>query len=78
MELLQRIFPLSFGKKDLAGLIITILIYLVVGAVLGAVVAFLTKIPIIGFIFALIGSLIGIYIFAGLVILILVYLNLLR
>jgi hypothetical protein len=78
MELLQRIFPLSFGKKDLAGLIITILIYLVVGAVLGAVVALLTKIPIIGFIFALIGSLIGIYIFAGLVILILVYLNLLR
>jgi hypothetical protein len=78
MELLQRIFPLSFGKKDLAGLIITILIYLVVGAVLGAVVALLAKIPIIGFIFALIGSLIGIYIFAGLVILILVYLNLLR
>ena len=66
MDLLKKIFPFSFiPKKDLATLIIYVLVYLVAGAIGASIVGFLAGLPIIGFIFALIGSLIGIYSIAG-------------
>ena len=49
MDALKKFFPLSFKyTKDVANLIIGIIIYLVVGAVAGILIGVLALIPIIG------------------------------
>ena len=78
MELLRAIFPVSYKSKDVAGLIISILIYLVAGAVLGGVLGFLATLWLVGWLFGIIGSLVGIYCTAGIVISVLVFLNILK
>ena len=79
MDMLKKCFPLSFKYTDsAANLIIGILIYLVAGAVAGAVIGLLAGIPIIGFVFGLIGSLLGIYVTAGIVIQVLVFCKVLK
>ena len=79
MDLLKKVFPFSFAaKKDLATLIIHILIYLVAGLIGGCIVGFLAKLPIIGFIFGLVGSLISIYGIAGIVLSCLDYFKILK
>lgn len=79
MDLLKKLFPVSFKFADsVANLIIGILIYLVGGAIAGAVIGFLSGIAVIGFVFALVGSLLGIYCLAGIVIEVLVFLDILK
>ncbi len=81
METLKKIFPLSFKRTDTAGsLIVGILLYLVVGIVAGVVIGIaglLTGIPVVGFILALVlrllGSIVDLYVLAGIVIQILVF-----
>ena len=68
MELLKKIFPFSFAKKDgVGGLIINVLIQLVVGIVIGFVIGILAKIPVVGLIVGLVGALIDLYVLAGIV-----------
>lgn len=78
MEILKKIFPLSFRATDMAQLIIYCLIYIVVGTVLGFLIGILAKIPILGLIFTLVSSLVEIYIVAGLIILFLYYFKILK
>ena len=79
MDMLKQLFPISFKyTKDLANLIIGILIYIVVGAVIGFLIGILVNIPIIGIIFSIVGTLVEIYNIAGIVILILVFLKVLK
>ncbi len=78
METLKKLFPLSFQAKDVSQLIIYCLIYLAGGIILGFVIGLLTRIPFLGYIFALISSLAGLYITAGLVILFLHYFKVLK
>jgi len=79
MDILKKIFPLSWAfTKDVANLIIGILIYVVGGAIAGAIIGLLAAIPVIGIIFGLVGSLIGIYSLAGIVIQILVFTKVLK
>lgn len=79
MDTLKKIFPLSFKFVDsVANLIIGILIYLIGDIVAGAVIGLLAKLPLIGILFGLVGSLIGLYCLAGIVILVLVYLKVLK
>ena len=82
METLKKIFPLSWKyTKDVANLIIGIILYVVVGIVAGALIALSTLligwIPVIGWLVAwalgVVGSLIGVYVLAGIVIQILVF-----
>ena len=74
MELLKKIFPLSWKyTQDITNLIIGILIYVVGGAIAGAIIGILGQIPIIGFIFGLVGAVVGLYAFAGIVLQILIY-----
>ena len=66
MDMLKKIFPLSFQHKaDVAALVINVLIQLVVSAVAGWIVGIVAAIPLIGFIFGLVGSLLGLYFMAG-------------
>ena len=82
METLKKFFPLSWKyTKDVANLIIGIIIYLVVGLLAGAVIALsgliVGWIPVVGslvgIVLGLAGSLVDIYVLAGIVIQILVY-----
>lgn len=79
MDMLKKIFPFSFKeKKDVAALIINILLYLVGDIVAGAVIGLLASIPVIGIVFSLVGSLVGLYCLAGLVLSCLDYFKVLK
>lgn len=79
MDLLKKLFPISFKYADtVANLIIGILIYVVGGAVAGAIIGWLSLIPIVGLIFSLVGSLLGIYCLAGIVIEVLLFAKVLK
>ena len=79
MDMLKKIFPLSFqSKPDIASLVINVLIQLVVSAVAGWIVGIVAAIPLIGFIFGLVGSLLGLYFMASIVISCLDYFKILK
>lgn len=79
MDLLKKLFPISFNyASDVTKLIIGILIYVVGGTIAGAVIGFLAGIPVIGLIFSIVGSVLGIYCTAGIVIQVLVFLKVLK
>lgn len=79
MDLLKKLFPISFKYVgDVAKLIIGILIYIVGDIIAGVVIGLLASIPVIGIIFSLIGSLVGLYCLAGIVIQLLVFFKVLK
>ena len=79
MDMLKKIFPLSFSFADtIVNLVVGIVIYLVAPALASVVLGLLAKIPLLGIIFAVINWALGIYAFVGLVLLILVYLKLVK
>lgn len=79
MALLKTLFPLSFGaKKDVVALIINIVVYLVVCAIAGVVIGFLSDIAVVGVIFTIVGSFIGLYGLIGIVLSVLDYLKVLK
>ena len=79
METLKKIFPFSFTeKKDVAALIINILIQLVVGIGAGVLIGILARIPIVGIVVGLVGGLVDLYVLAGIVVSILDYCKVLK
>lgn len=79
MDALKTFFPLSFKYvKDVANLIIGILIYIIVGTVGGALIGFLHAIPVVGWIAGIVGSLLSLYCVAGIVIQVLVFAKVLK
>ncbi|MBQ2988175.1 MAG: hypothetical protein IKM00_06170 [Clostridia bacterium] len=79
MELIKKIFPLSFTeKKTIGALIINILIQIVICAVAGIVIGICAMIPVVGIIIGLLGGLIGLYELVGIVLSILDYAKVLK
>ena len=80
MDILKRFWPLPFKVKkgDLGSFLIQLILFIIVCAVAGLVIGLLAKIPVIGIIFSIIGSLIGIYGFIGIVVCILRFLGFLK
>lgn len=80
MDFLKKLFPLSFNipEKDTKQLVINIVIYAVISIVLGAVCGWLGSIRFVGWIFGIIGSLIGAYSTAGIVLAVLKFCNVLK
>ncbi len=79
MDTLKMLFPLSFKfAKDVANLIIGILIYIVVGIVGGVLIGIVGLIPFVGVILALVGGLLDLYVVAGIVIQVLVFCKVLK
>ena len=76
---LKKFFPISYKYSDtVSNLIIGILIYIVGDIIAGAVIGLLAAIPLIGWLFGIIGSLVGIYCLAGIVIQILIFTKVLK
>lgn len=73
MDLLKKLFPFSFVAKDVQPLVISIIVYLVADIVLGVLIGLLASLPIIGVIFTIVGSLLGLYVTVGLVLTVLYF-----
>ena len=84
---LKKIFPLSFKyANDVSNLVIGIIIHVVVGVIAGFIIGLATNLvdwlPLVGGVlgmsFGLVGSLVGLYMLAGIVILILAFLKIIK
>ena len=74
MDILKKIFPLSWAyTKDVTNLIIGIIIYAIGGGIAATVFGLLAAIPFIGFIFGAVAGIIGLYSTAGIVLQILIF-----
>ena len=79
MDTLKKIFPYSFkAKKDVAALIINILVYLVAGFIAGLLIVILAKVPIVGIIIGICGGLVDLYVVVGIIISVLDYAKILK
>lgn len=78
MDILKKFFPLSFKVEEIKSFIISLVIYAVIDVVCGFVIGLLAKIPLIGIIFSLIGSIVGIYALVGIVLSILVFVKVIK
>jgi len=79
MDTLKKLFPYSFKEKNgLGALIVNIIVYLVIGIVAGALIGLLSGIPIVGWIISIVGGLVDLYVFAGIVVSILDYCKVLK
>ncbi len=65
---MKNIFPISSMATNLAGFIISLAIYVVLGALVGWVCAALSGVWLINKFASWIGTIIGIYLFAGMVV----------
>ena len=78
MDMLKKFFPNAFKATELKAFIIALIVYAVIDVVCGVVIGLLAKIPLIGIIFSLLGSLVGLYALAGVVLSILVFVKVLK
>ncbi len=79
MDILKKVFPISFKfANDVANLIIGIIIYVVIGAIAPVVLGILGFLPVIGWILGIVASLVGIYCLAGIIIEVLVFAKVLK
>ncbi|MCQ2538200.1 MAG: hypothetical protein MJ124_07360 [Lachnospiraceae bacterium] len=78
MGLIRSIWPTPFNikKGNVVSFIIQLVIFLVVVAVVGWLFSILSGIPIVGIIFGILGSLLGIYSLVGVILCILCFLGL--
>ena len=67
MDALKILFPWSFKNKTMKDLIVSILIYMAINIVGGLVFGLLSAIPLLGFVFILMGGALGIYTLAGVI-----------
>ena len=76
METLKKYFPFSFKEKsEIGGLIVNILLYLAGAIVAGFVIGLFAGIPVVNWIFGLLGALAELYVAAGILLSVLDYLK---
>lgn len=78
MDFLKRLFPFSFGIKDVANLVIRIIIYVIAGAVLGVILNYVSQFPLLNYVVWPIGTLTEIYVASAIAIAILDYNKILK
>ena len=78
MGFIKSLFPQAMQAKDLKGLLIAILIYVIVNFVGGFVLGLLSKIPLLGFVFGLVGWVLYAYCGVGVIVAILVFFKIVK
>ena len=73
-----KYFPISARAKDLGGLLVSILIYIVVGFLIGLGLKVLSILPLIDILLSIIGWVVELYIAVGVVVAILVFLKIVK
>ena len=78
MDMLKKFFPAAFKATEVKAFIISLIIYTLIDVVCGFVIGLLAKIPLIGIIFSLVGSLVGLYALVGVILSILVFVKVVK
>ena len=80
MDLLKKIWPTPFKivPKDLKSFLVQLIIFIIVIVIASLLIGLLSKIPILGFIFKILGGLIDIYATVGVILCILKFLDVLK
>jgi hypothetical protein len=78
MDMVKKFFPNAFKAKELSSFIVALVIYALIDVVCGFVIGLLAKIPVLGIIFSLLGSIVGLYALVGIVLSILVFVKVLK
>lgn len=73
MDILKKLFPVSFNAKEKEPFIISLIIYVVLAVVGGLVLGFLSGIPVVGIIVSIVGGILDLYALIGIVLAILVF-----
>lgn len=72
---MKRLFPISSMSTNMAGFIVSLAIYIVLGALVGWVCSALAGVWLINIFASWIGTIIGIYLFAGVIVSIVTFVN---
>ena len=78
MDTLNKLFPNAFKATEVNNFIVALIIYAVIDVVCGVIIGLLAKLPIIGILFSLLGSVIGLYATGGIVLSILVFVKVIK
>ena len=78
METLKKFFPSAFKANDLKAFIIALVISVLIDVVCGFVIGLLAAIPLSGIIFSILGAAVGVYALIGIVLSILVFVKVLN
>lgn len=80
MDLLRKIWPTPFKVEPgkIGSLIIQVIIFLIVCAIVGFVASLLTSVPVVGIVFTVITSLMGIYSTVGIILCILKFVGVVK
>ena len=78
MDTIKKFFPTAFKATELKPFIIALVIYVLIDVICGAVLGLLSAIPLLGIIFSIIGALVGLYAFVGIVLTILVFVKVIQ
>lgn len=78
MELLKKIYPHAFRANELKDFIVALVVYLLIDVVCGLVIGFLAKIPLIGILFSILGSVVGLFALVGVILSILVFVKVIK
>ena len=76
--MLKKWFPHAYRVKGLISLLVTILIYLVIGAVIGWVISLLAKVPVVGLLCGILGTVLDVYCAAGIILSLLVFFKIVK
>ena len=79
MDFLKKVWPTPFKieKGNLSSFLVRLILLVVVCAVIGILIGVLAKIPVVGILFGLVGSLVELYSIVGVVLCFLVYFDVL-
>lgn len=78
MDMIKKLFAHAMQANDVKGLIIAVLIYAVVHLVGGFVLGLLDNIPLVGFVFGVLGWVLSIYCAVGIIVAILVFFKIVK
>ena len=76
MDIMKKIFPLSFKyTKNVVDLIVGIIVYILVGAIGGVAIFIASLIPVVGILVSIVGWILDVYVAIGVILLILAFLK---
>ncbi|MBQ8173972.1 MAG: hypothetical protein IJ009_01070 [Clostridia bacterium] len=80
MDFLKKLWPTPFKikKGNVVSFVVQLLIFLVLTALFGWLIGLLAGLPIVGIVFSIVGSLMGIYTLVGAVLCLLKFLDLIK
>ena len=80
MDFLKKLWPTPFKikKGDVISFVVQLIVFLVLTALFGWLIGLLAHLPIVGIVFSIVGSLMGIYTLVGAVLCLLKFLDLVR